>query len=91
MNIPDLPASALPDRRGLFNKKAEPLTLVLKGEPFGGPQVELKPKRFPSGAVGWTSGSKVIYLQVGGVWERCKVSVVVRVVNSNRWPEARGG
>lgn len=71
--------------RADFNAKARSLGLMFSDEP--NPTVALKPKRFASGAVGWSSGNQIVYVQVGETWLRCRCVVTLRVVDSHRWPE----
>lgn len=78
----DMPAPAPVGYRREFNAKAGPLAAKV-----GEADVTLKPRRFPSGALGWSSGNQIVYVQVAGRWLRCRATVTVKVVESHRWSE----
>ena len=84
--IPDMPRIVKPDYRGDFNAKAAPLVATLNNLDRSN-IVSLKPRRFPSGAVGWSSGSQTCYIKVGDRVLQCKATLVIKVVGSKGWPE----
>ena len=82
--LEDMPA--IPDYRSIFNKKAEPHEVTIVGKA----RLTIKPKRFPKGGLGWTSGAQTVYMLVGDQWMECKATIIVKVVGSQKWPETRG-
>ena len=90
MRIPVLPPIPRHTHRADFNALAVSGVVVVEypgtaDPPRIGPLV---PTRFDSGAVGWKTGKKRFYVQVGEQWLLCETAIAVRVVNSRNWPEA---